>query len=97
MSDLISRSAVLKILNEDGWRYQTIHRRTAGAISKCMDRIERLTAVDAEPVVHAMWIAERERMGHYSHCSKCECRCQGYAPNYKYCPNCGAKMDAKEE
>ena len=38
------------------------------------------------------WVAEWDRNGHYSHCSKCGCRCQGYAPNYRYCPGCGAEM-----
>lgn len=39
------------------------------------------------------WIAEVERTGTYSHCSECGCRCRGYVPNYKYCPNCGARME----
>lgn len=51
-------------------------------------------AADVAPVVHGRWIAETERMGNYSHCSECGCRCQGYTPHYNYCPNCGAKMDA---
>lgn len=50
-------------------------------------------AADVVEVVRGEWIAEIERTGTYSHCSECRCRCAGYTPNYKYCPNCGAKMD----
>lgn len=50
-----------------------------------------------EPVRRGRWIAETDRMGHYSHCSECGARCQGYTPNYKYCPNCGAKMDGGDD
>ena len=39
------------------------------------------------------WIAQEDYPGEYAKCSLCGCRCQGYVPNYKYCPNCGAKMD----
>lgn len=53
-----------------------------------------ILTVDAARVVRGRWVAETERTGHYAHCSECGCRCAGYIPNYKYCPNCGSKMDA---
>ena len=55
--------------------------------------IDSTSAADVVEVVHGEWVAEIERTGTYSHCSECSCRCAGYTPNYKYCPNCGAKMD----
>lgn len=106
MSDLISRRALREILEMRNmielypeWRTLSLGmKEKIGRLAKAFRKaIDSAPTSDAVPVVHARWIAERERMGHYSHCSKCECRCQGYAPNYKYCPNCGAKMDAKEE
>ena len=71
-------------------RYEAVMRDAIGEVLT-------MPTIDAVPVVHARWVAEIERMGHYSHCSKCECRCQGYVPNYKYCPNCGARMDGEAE
>lgn len=42
---------------------------------------------------HGIWIPKKNYPGKYAECSLCGTRCQGYTPNYKYCPNCGAKMD----
>lgn len=65
-------------------------------IETMQEWIEDQTTVDAAPVVHARWVPQKESLGTYAKCSKCECRCKGYVPNYKYCPNCGARMDRKE-
>ena len=47
----------------------------------------------AEPVKHAYW---QELLGcGYTVCSACDFI--PYSVNDKYCPNCGAKMDAKED
>ena len=52
--------------------------------------------VDAVPVVHGHWTTKRSLThdGEW-YCSNCE-----YEPtvfeDYKYCPNCGAKMDEKK-
>lgn len=54
-----------------------------------------IPTVDAVPVVHGRWglvdEAEPRRYG----CSKCSCL--SWYGTYKYCPNCGAKMDGGEE
>lgn len=56
--------------------------------------ISALQSVDAAPVVHARWElvdeAEPQRYG----CSKCSCL--SWYGTYRYCPNCGAKMDLEE-
>ena len=58
--------------------------------------------VDVEPVIHGRWvkmggIMPPECTGHYE-CS--ECLWHGinnnYERHYRYCPNCGAKMDGEE-
>lgn len=47
-------------------------------------------SVDAVEVVHGRWIDAREYCGDYM-CSNCDAL---YGTNkFKYCPNCGAKMD----
>jgi predicted RNA-binding Zn-ribbon protein involved in translation (DUF1610 family) len=62
--------------------------------------IEGAPTVDAEPVVHGRW---EYSFGSYS-TPKCSC-CGWHIPYSEdsvldarnYCPNCGAKMDEKEE
>ena len=60
--------------------------------------IEDLPAADVVPVVHARWIYVEETLGTSSGwcCSACR-RPRWLSPDvpevFKYCPNCGAKMD----
>ena len=56
--------------------------------------VELAPTIDAVPVVHAKWIDAREYCGDYM-CSNCDAL---YGTNkFKYCPNCGAKMDLEDE
>lgn len=92
MDDLISRAYVLA-------EYDRQHKGPPGGARKIM---EEAPAVDAVPVVHARWIYESEGIGDYSHCSECGCRVGGgrisdLSVMYKYCPNCGAKMDGESD
>lgn len=52
-------------------------------------------AADVAPVVHGRWLC-----GDYYDigdvCSKCDWDSQMTHPSYRYCPNCGAKMDKEE-
>ena len=56
--------------------------------------IDTAPTVDAVPVVHGRWElvdeAEPRRYG----CSRCSCL--SWYGTYRYCPNCGAKMDGGE-
>lgn len=58
--------------------------------------------VDAVPVVHGRWIRVYSRPGVFKYlgwtCDQCGQRTGNeYAPQwYKFCPNCGARMDGKE-
>ena len=54
--------------------------------------------VDAEPVKHGKWIDEGQYADFFPHhawrCSECgEHVIEIDTPWYKYCPNCGARMD----
>ena len=50
---------------------------------------------DVQPVVHAEWICHEPEIGLYYSCSKCGHNAlQGM---YKFCPNCGAKMDGDRD
>lgn len=54
-----------------------------------------IPTVDAVPVKHGRWElvdeAEPRRYG----CSKCSCL--SWYGTYKYCPNCGARMDGEAD
>lgn len=62
--------------------------------------IDEQTTIEAEPVRHGEWIEPEEYTGHTEwHCSYCGdvvCTICGY-PSADYCPNCGAKMEGKNE
>ena len=54
--------------------------------------------VEAEPVRHGHWISVGMGFDWHYECSQCG-YVDGYAFNdrHKYCPNCGAKMDAMDD
>lgn len=57
--------------------------------------IENATAVDAAPVVYGRWI-KSESMVRSAKCSNCKgwiTKHSVFEPDFKYCPNCGARMD----
>ena len=61
------------------------------AFTKAEIVIGKLPAADVAPVVHGRWIAQDETLTRFM-CSNCESK--NYDGYEKYCPNCGAKMDA---
>ena len=63
--------------------------------------IEVAPTIDAVPAVHAHWVDDRDSIDIAfgdcepdCHCSACGKRSDRY---FKYCPNCGAKMDEEEK
>lgn len=63
--------------------------------------IDLFPTIDAVPVVHGRWIrlvVDRRHQIEGDECSACGFVYGGLGIAYfRYCPNCGAKMDAKEE
>ena len=63
----------------------------------------RTDPVDVREVVHGRWIknwCNNSFIGHeYAECSVCDCHMLDTNQfwNSNYCPNCGARMDAKED
>jgi rubrerythrin len=62
------------------------------------EQIENLPAADVIEVVHGRWVKnEEESQNHIESiyfCSACQnWEAWGETEKYKYCPNCGAKMD----
>ena len=62
-------------------------------------RIEEVPAADVVEVRHGWWIAKNAdgswRVDTCSVCNK-DTHYVRFAPEYDFCPNCGAKMDGKE-
>lgn len=62
--------------------------------------VRQIRKIEAEPVKHAHWIEHRTNSGnmHYkcSHCGK-EVAYPYAKKRWKYCIECGAKMDEEEE
>ena len=56
--------------------------------------LNQFPSSDVEPVKHGGWVC-----GDYYDvgdvCSECDWDSQMICPSYRYCPNCGAKMDGE--
>ena len=58
--------------------------------------IESFPTVDVAPVVHGRWETNSDRPDSLI-CSVCKCGFDMWKHDpHNYCPNCGAKMDEKE-
>ena len=102
MNEYISREALLQDI-EESVRFTaktgTISSEIRGA-NKIIDRIKCAPSADVAPVRHGRWvewlpgdcalIMTGEEMLY--RCSSCDAKYSA-AEGYKYCPNCGAKMD----
>lgn len=63
------------------------------------DLFDDIPTVDAEPVRHGHWEMKADPYGFFDKipvCSECGCTTK-MRETYKYCPNCGAKMDLEKE
>ena len=103
MSDLISRDAVLKVLdNSRGIRAgQDCARGVWINLMDAIGEIERVPAIEAKPVRHGTWEMCRKTLktdfatltGTYPTCNLCGHVEYGVDKSTPYCPGCGAKMD----
>ena len=91
---LIDANALKKAILEEPWKDQpNMVRLTVDYINIIVDE---QSTVDAMEVVHGRWI-ESEAMSPLTFkCSECKCWVVKHSineRNFRYCPNCGAKMD----
>ena len=89
MAEYIKREAALMKLMQDG------------CSAKNLQSISDMPAADVAPVRHGRWIdaypdIEPNPMFMYGICSECGFE-QAISKYLKYCPDCGAKMDEKED
>ena len=92
MSDLISRQAAIEKISETIW--------DTAVANDVKTTLKELPSAQPEPVKHSHWIEHRTNSGnmHYkcSHCGK-EVAYPYAKKRWKYCIECGAKMDEEKE
>lgn len=90
MSDMISRAAALDAI--DGMKPINMEQLAVKAF--CWAAVKSIPAVDAAPVVHGRWIDENpdDSLDPRMRCSICT-GVETPLIKWRYCPNCGAKMD----
>ena len=86
MAEYIDREEALMKLMQDG------------CSAKNLQSISDMPAADVAPVVHARWIEDHD----YLKCPECGVMIKRDFTffdigDWNYCPNCGAKMDEKED
>lgn len=95
MSDLISREALIKEIEHGKHPEFYDGQDIAGWQMQC---IENAPAVDAEPVKHVEWTHLGGDEWRCTHCGEVIHTEGGWEkPTYKYCRECGARMDGGEE
>lgn len=101
--DAISRQAAIKaiealqrpIMREESNYYQF----KFSGMSEALGAVENLPSVTPQQRM-GRWI-EKEEEGDAEpfiirECSECHCVCEDGKPSYKYCPQCGANMEAED-
>ena len=89
MAEYIERS---EALDKCGW-YNTVNGKSICAVRK--DELAAIPAADVVEVKHGRW--ERDEL-FAPYCTVCgESPMSALRPegNYRYCPNCGARMDGE--
>lgn len=100
MADYIDLDAALAICEKE-------YRERLRMLDYCGDTvalnighaIKALPAADVASVVHGRWIHDGRRIESgidWCHCSECG-KSDNFCARTNYCPNCGAKMEEKED
>lgn len=103
--DLISRAAALEIV--DAVKSAVWSQSGKVLCGKIYSQINAIPVVNATPVIHGRWVKMTGMMppeyhGHYE-CSECQWHMKGLRNSWtreedlNYCPNCGAKMETKND
>ena len=92
MAEYIDKEAALSLVKPDTPEDEKAAVTIVTAKKLVRSIIQRAPAADVAPVVHGRWLC-----GDYYDigdvCSECDWDSQMTHPSYRYCPNCGAKMD----
>lgn len=86
MAEYINREAAIRALLNDAPEQVSYSREDAADCIRYMD------AADVAPVVHGRWLyGDYYDIGDV--CSECDWDSQMTHPSYRYCPNCGTRMN----
>ena len=97
MAEYIEREKTVELLRSLGNREYRKEKGTIQDAIKMISSPEYTPAADVAPVVHGRWNpTQTPFMNECEDCSICGYRTV-WGVNYKFCPNCGAKMDLEEE
>lgn len=94
MAEYIERETMIQAIREYSGFFQYSPSTNHMILKMEVEKVARdLEAADVAPVVHGRW--EVDEFG------RCCSACKEYIPDdfapSEYCPNCGAKMDVKED
>lgn len=83
----------MRLIDADKIRYRDMSdgQVNGGVWYTFIEDIQKQPTVDAEPARHGKWIPWKYHDGF-----RCEICKEPVYNKYKYCPNCGAKMDGGE-
>ena len=88
MSEYIERDRLLKVLEHNFYGI--------GGAGVMRQLIEMQPAAGAAPVRRGRWIEKPYLLGTSRFCSRCGENYGMQHAIYRYCPNCGARMDGEE-
>lgn len=88
MSDYIAREEAKTALGVEA-------EISTAAETALEDAIDGIPAADVAPVVHGSWRSNGIPDSMLSACSVCGFGCGTYS--FRYCPNCGARMDGEND
>ena len=98
MAEYIEREATIKRIEvvycADCNSYNGVRCRACGT-GDAIDMIEDAPAADVAPVVHGRWVSNGIPDSILSGCSACGFSCG--ASSFRYCPNCGARMNGRDD
>lgn len=105
MTEYIEREAALDIFGDAPmWqgRYESypweVHCAIVEIVKLVKEEIGKIPTSDVVPVVHSYWehmiLSDEENI---DVCHNCKYPVSRFWRTTKYCPNCGAKMDGKDE
>lgn len=96
MPEYIERKQILDYIAKKKTKMIPFADGTHGVSLEAVETVIKVfSAADVVPVVHGRWT----NSNNVYECSNCgySFEHEGYIAFFNYCPNCGAKMDRKEE
>lgn len=103
MAEYIERETLInacKKIIHDRWNETTAPVSWSHAYADFIDDITEQPAVDVRPERRGKWIKKRSiyaQTGRFFECSCCGRQIEALSGELNYCPNCGAKMDGKDD